>query len=427
MSGLTPPNVLSYLGQVVVPFINRTFPPNDTFNDFNVPTIWIDTANENGYILVSKALGVADWVLLGGMPGTVATLTGNSGGAVAPDAGNIDVVGDGTTIDIVGNPGTSTLTVSATGSIASLYTEDSGTATPSANNLVITGGSTGLTTSGSGNTVSLTGTLNLVHGGTSATSFTANGAVISNTTTTGALSAVALSSQKFLVGTSGAPIAKAFSVVTQVFTSNGTYTPTSGMVYCIAEVLGGGGGGGGVATQAANNTAAGGGGGAGGYSRKTISAATIGASQAVTVGAGGAGGAAGSNTGATGGTTSLGAILSATGGLGGTGVGDSNGIITGGGAGGIGSSGDVNVNGIIGENGVGLFVAGVFSTPRSGAGASSPFGAGGQGSFNATAVGNNALVYGSGGGGASAINSGTQQAGGNGSAGIVIITEFVIS
>lgn len=42
----------------------------------------------------------------------VETLTGNSGGAVPPTGGNINVVGDNSEgIDIVGNPGTSTLTV----------------------------------------------------------------------------------------------------------------------------------------------------------------------------------------------------------------------------------------------------------------------------------------------------------------------------
>lgn len=45
--------------------------------------------------------------------GTILTLTGNSGGAVSPDGfGNINVVGDATTINIAGNPGTSTLTAS---------------------------------------------------------------------------------------------------------------------------------------------------------------------------------------------------------------------------------------------------------------------------------------------------------------------------
>lgn len=46
--------------------------------------------------------------------GGVATLTGNSGGSVGPTGGTINVVG-GTDITVVGNPGTSTLTISATG------------------------------------------------------------------------------------------------------------------------------------------------------------------------------------------------------------------------------------------------------------------------------------------------------------------------
>ena len=76
-------------------------------------------------------------------------------------------------------------------------------------------------------------------GGTAATSFNTNGAVISGTSSTAALAAVALSSQRFLVGnTSGAPTAKSLSVVVQTFTGNGTYTPTTGMIYCIVEMVG---------------------------------------------------------------------------------------------------------------------------------------------------------------------------------------------
>lgn len=48
----------------------------------------------------------------GGGGGGVNTLTGNTGGAVGPNAGNINVVGDGTSIIVTGNPGTSTLTIS---------------------------------------------------------------------------------------------------------------------------------------------------------------------------------------------------------------------------------------------------------------------------------------------------------------------------
>lgn len=48
----------------------------------------------------------------------IKTITGNTGGAV-PGAGiptNIDILGDGTTITVTGDPGTSTLTISQTSS-----------------------------------------------------------------------------------------------------------------------------------------------------------------------------------------------------------------------------------------------------------------------------------------------------------------------
>jgi|SRR5215831_544355 len=61
--------------------------------------------------------------------GVVSTLTGNSGGAVPPTAGNINVLGDTTTIDVVGNPGTSTLTISAIGTgLVQTLTGDTGPA-----------------------------------------------------------------------------------------------------------------------------------------------------------------------------------------------------------------------------------------------------------------------------------------------------------
>src|SRR5690606_30906212 len=50
-----------------------------------------------------------------GGSGVITTLTANSGGAVSATAGNINIVGDGTSVNIVGSPGTSTLTVSAVG------------------------------------------------------------------------------------------------------------------------------------------------------------------------------------------------------------------------------------------------------------------------------------------------------------------------
>lgn len=151
-SGLMPPHVLAYVGDVAVPYINRTFPPNSTNNQFNVPTIWTDTAGQNSYILVAKPQGVADWIILGGSAGSVTNLEGNTGGVVSPTAGIINVIGDGTTMTFSGSG--STLTGSVIGTIPQTFTSDSGVATPSAGNLNILGGS-GVTTAGSGATITI--------------------------------------------------------------------------------------------------------------------------------------------------------------------------------------------------------------------------------------------------------------------------------
>jgi hypothetical protein len=50
----------------------------------------------------------------GGGSGTVETLTGNTGGAVGPSSGNINVIGSGG-ISVTGNPSTNTLTIASSG------------------------------------------------------------------------------------------------------------------------------------------------------------------------------------------------------------------------------------------------------------------------------------------------------------------------
>lgn len=57
---------------------------------------------------------ITQFISNSGPGGFVQTLTGNSGGAVPPAAGNINVLGSGS-ITVTGNPGTSTLTISDTG------------------------------------------------------------------------------------------------------------------------------------------------------------------------------------------------------------------------------------------------------------------------------------------------------------------------
>ncbi len=204
------------------------------------------------------------------------------------------------------------------------------------------------------------------------------------------------------------------SVTKQIFTASGTYTAPSGLLYAIVECVGGGGGGG-YGISAAGAT--GGGGGGGGYSRITLTAAAIGASQTVTIGGGGAGGTTGGVAAGNGGDTSLGTLCVGKGGTGGTG-GNSTGFKTGG-AGGIAGTGDVTVVG--GSGGMGSGPATTMAA--GGLGGTSVLGGGGSGgNDNTGSAGGN---YGGGGGGGARSNaSNTNHAGGAGAGGIIIVTEY---
>ena len=90
-----------------------------------------------------------------GSGGIVETLTGNTGGAVGPTGGNINVVGSGS-ISVTGIPGSSTLTISSS-LAATTYDGNTGTATPSANVLNVTGSGV-ISVSASGNTLAITST-----------------------------------------------------------------------------------------------------------------------------------------------------------------------------------------------------------------------------------------------------------------------------
>jgi hypothetical protein len=221
----------------------------------------------------------------------------------------------------------------------------------------------------------------------------------------------------------------AFAINVQTFATSGTYTPTAGMAYCVVECVGGGGGGGGAAAGGGNYSAASGGG-AGGYSKGLFTAANIGASKSVTIGAAGAGGATGNNNGTSGGTTSLGILISANGGAFSNGA-PSNSItqiITAGGAGAsAGSGGFLNMGGAGGSFAY-ILTTSSASPAVGGSGANSFYGLGGESgipSSGADANGANGSGYGAGGGGGSSYQGSGGAAGGNGTAGLVIITEYI--
>jgi hypothetical protein len=202
-----------------------------------------------------------------------------------------------------------------------------------------------------------------------------------------------------------------------VFTTSGTYSKPTGLARVKVTVLGGGGGGGGSGNPSTQQA---GGGGSGGYSIKVIEAASLGASETVTVGAGGVGGS--STSGGAGGTSSFGAHCSATGGAGGIRNTTSySGLPVNGGAG---SGGNVNASGHRG--GLPFFDSdgGIYSVKHSGDGADSLMGMGGVRVIAAGVEtnGNPASGYGAGGSGAHGLTN--YKTGGAGEAGIVIVEEF---
>lgn len=234
-------------------------------------------------------------------------------------------------------------------------------------------------------------------------------------------------SAQFSVDSNGfvSSISGANNVVRQVFTVNGTYTPTAGMKQCDIQMLGGGGAGGGAPATGVGELSTGSGGGGGEYALGIFTAVTIGASQAITIGSGGTG--VSGTTGNAGTATSVGALLTANGGQPGLAVPASASVdFRVGGLGGTGGTGgDVHAPGQNGQQGT-IYNASA-GGGLSGSGGNSQFGAGGARVVTTVGShqGQNGLGYGAGGQGSGLAGSQSAIAGGNGSAGIVIITEYI--
>jgi hypothetical protein len=208
-----------------------------------------------------------------------------------------------------------------------------------------------------------------------------------------------------------------------VFTISGTWNKPSGLVAVLAILVGSGGAGGGAATTAASQGAVGGGGGSGQLRIAVIPAASLGASETVTIGVGGTGvaGAAGN----AGGVSSFGAHMVANGGGGGGASGASGGNAHGsgglGGTGGAGTAGGLSINGNDGNNGIvsgGLMVG-------AGQGSPSHLGGGKRAVTSATGASGNPATAGAGGsGGFNYASQGTARSGGAGGDGRLIVIHF---
>jgi len=199
------------------------------------------------------------------------------------------------------------------------------------------------------------------------------------------------------------------------------YVPSPRMTAAIIECVGGGGGGGGQAATTSTSGRGGGGGGGASGARKAVSWADVpAAGVTVTIGAGGTGGAINA-TGVAGGDTSVGSLCIGKGGTPGT-----PGPAGGTGLGGAGSVGDLVVRGGQGMYGsYQLTAAAVRLINSSGGIAAFGYGFGRRSQSAWSIVGLDGEGRGGGGAGGVSWNGAAGQPGGDGSSGIVTITEFI--
>jgi hypothetical protein len=154
-STLTYPATNTFPGRRWLDTRNPVSGANGDYKMFQISDIWINNANDTAWILVDRTATAGTWIQMASTGTGILHVTGNSGGAVSADgANNINLLGSGT-VNVAGNAGTNTLTITATGSTPTQFDEDSGSAIPSANILRIVG-TAGIVTSGATNVVTIT-------------------------------------------------------------------------------------------------------------------------------------------------------------------------------------------------------------------------------------------------------------------------------
>lgn len=277
------------------------------FGDANDSTLWLEIATVTTvgtdpivFIQFGSAPLVVDQyaVLVGGLNNTVVSIdpsatsgmaftsTGSSSNPTFSNA--VVVAGGGTGVESFANNNSIVLTgATSTSSLTSLTSGTSGLP---------------LVSQGAGTSPSFS-SINVPAGGTGVSSFSNNNSLIlTGASSLAAITSLASGASGTVLTSNGSGIAPSFqaassnaisSLNAQVFTSSGTYTPTTNMSFCIVTICGAGGGGG---NTSGPSNSAGGGGGAGGTVQMLFTAAQIGASQFVTLGTGGTGGNNGSNS-----------------------------------------------------------------------------------------------------------------------------------
>ncbi|TXG82860.1 MAG: hypothetical protein E6R13_04435 [Spirochaetes bacterium] len=214
-----------------------------------------------------------------------------------------------------------------------------------------------------------------------------------------------------------------FNINQIVITADQIYNKPSNLSHLMVECIGAGGGGGYAVKNLSGYVGMGQSGGGGSYARSILPYSSLSSSISCTIGIEGQGGIGSSLTPATdGGTTSFGLLVSASGGKGGSTFEYNTAFVIDGALGGNVCTGQIIVFGEPGSKGICINPSLNISI-SAGQGASSKYGIGGQGVLNGD--GGFGDQFGAGGGGCATTN--LPQDGGNGSNGVIILTEYLFS
>ncbi len=145
-------------------------PPTSADKAYVKGTLWLDTAASTAWMWP----GSGSWIALGsGTAGAIVTLTGNSGGAISPVAGNLDILG-GAGVTVVGTAGTLTISLTGGGTAIDSFVPDAGT------NPVVPSATGSVTMAGTASQITTTGGLNTLTFSIPA-AFIAPGSIVSTT------------------------------------------------------------------------------------------------------------------------------------------------------------------------------------------------------------------------------------------------------
>lgn len=115
---------------VAIPFYALVNPSSSNVG-FPIGKRWVNTAANTVYSLTSYTPSggslVANWQADAGGTAILSTLTGDSGGAISPTAGNINILGTAAQISVIGSGSTLTISIPATFSIGSASSTNTAT------------------------------------------------------------------------------------------------------------------------------------------------------------------------------------------------------------------------------------------------------------------------------------------------------------